>query len=44
MNGLTARRNASGERYYDILVYRRKLTDKECESYELDFLGEEEET
>lgn len=42
MNGLTARRNASGERYYDILVYRRKLTDEECESYELDFLGEEE--
>lgn len=27
-------------RYYDILVYDRKLTDKELSDYELDYLGE----
>lgn len=42
MNGLTSRRDSDDERYYDILVYRRELTDKELEDYELDFIGEEE--
>lgn len=27
-------------RYHDILVYDRKLTDKELEDYELDFIDE----
>ena len=27
-------------RYHDILVYDRKLTDKELEEYELDFIDE----
>ena len=26
--------------YYDILVYKRKLTDKELKDYELDYIGE----
>ena len=27
--------------YYDVLVYERKLTRKELEDYELDYIGEE---
>ena len=27
-------------KYYDIIVYTRKLTDKELDDYELDYLGE----
>ena len=27
--------------YYDVLVYDRKLTSKELDDYELDYLGEE---
>lgn len=42
MNGLTARRDSEDKRYHDILVYRRELTDEERDSYELDFIGEEE--
>ena len=32
------------ERYYDILLYDRKLTEKELHDYELDFIKEEEYT
>lgn len=45
MNGFIRRENADdtsiklyGRRYHDILVYDRKLTDKELADYELDFL------
>lgn len=27
--------------YYDVIVYERKLTKKELDDYELDYLGEE---
>ena len=27
-------------RYHNILVYKRKLTEKEMKSYDLDYLGE----
>ena len=27
-------------KYYNILVYNRKLTDKELKDYELDYIGE----
>lgn len=27
-------------KYKDIIVYQRKLTDKECHHFDLDFLGE----
>ena len=33
----------SGRRYHDIILYTEKLTDKDLQSYELDFLGEVEE-
>lgn len=35
------RREASGlfSRYYDIIVYGRKLSEEEVEHYSLDFLG-----
>ena len=28
--------------YHSILTYSRELTDRECEDYELDYLGERE--
>ena len=41
MDGLLKRKDdwCKG-RYHDILVYDRKLTDKELEDYELDFIDE----
>lgn len=27
-------------KYWDILIYSRKLTDKELQEYELDYIGE----
>lgn len=27
-------------KYYDIIIYTRKLTDKEVKDYELDYLGD----
>ena len=36
---LAADDNAFGK-YHDLLVYNRKLTDKEVDDYELDYLGE----
>ena len=38
--GFVEREDDQTGRYYDILVYDRKLTDKEVNSYELDYLGE----
>ena len=40
MNGFVERRDDTTGRYYDILIYIRRLTDKELSDYELDFLGE----
>lgn len=31
-------------KYWDILTYSRKLTDKELQEYELDYIGEGEQT
>ena len=28
-------------KYWDILIYSRKLTDKEIKDYELDYIGED---
>lgn len=39
MEGLLEWRDATGTKYYDLLVYNRKLTDKECRDYELDYVG-----
>ena len=38
--GFVEREDDQTGRYYDILAYDRKLTDKEVDSYELDYLGE----
>lgn len=40
MEGLLEWRDG-GNQYHDLLVYNRKLTDKEMRDYELDFIGEE---
>lgn len=40
MMGFYEREDDSTGRYYDILVYTRKLTDEEVRDYELDYLGE----
>lgn len=39
MNGFIERRDDTEDRYHDLLVYDRKLTDKELFEYELDYLG-----
>ena len=39
--GFVERRDDISGLYYDVLVYNRKLTSKELNDYELDFLGEE---
>lgn len=41
MDGLIGRRDDPTGMYHDILVYERKLTDREMEDYELDYIGEE---
>ena len=38
--GFYDRQDDVSGRYYDILIYSRKLTDKEVRDYEFDFLGE----
>lgn len=38
-DGLVKRMDDKTKLYYDILVYSRKLTDKEVRDYELDYLG-----
>lgn len=40
MNGLLMAEDGD-KKYHDYLYYERKLTDKELEDYELDFIGEE---
>lgn len=40
MDGLLERQDDPSGRYYDILIYNRKLTKKELESYELDEVTE----
>lgn len=40
MEGLKERRDG-GTQYHDLLVYNRKLTDKEISDYELDYIGEQ---
>ena len=40
MEGLKERRDGETQ-YHDLLVYNRKLTDKEINDYELDYIGEE---
>lgn len=39
--GFVERRDDISGLYYDVLVYDRKLTDKEVNDYELDYIGEE---
>ena len=41
MNGLMNRLDDPKDRYHDILVYDRPLTDKELNDYELDFISGE---
>ena len=38
--GVAAREDDLSGRYHDILVYNRRLTEKECRDYELDEIGE----
>ena len=42
MNGLIKREDDATGRYFDVLVYGRKLTDDEIRNYELDELKEKE--
>lgn len=38
--GFYERQDDHTGKYWDILIYDRKLTDKEVKDYELDYLGE----
>ena len=38
--GLLGREDDTTGKYYDLLTYSRKLSDKEVSDYELDYLGE----
>ena len=40
MKGLLFTADDESGRYYDLLVYDRKLTDKELSDYELDYIGD----
>lgn len=40
MNGFEERQDDPSGKYYDILIYSRRLTEQEVQAYELDFLGE----
>lgn len=40
MDGLVERIDDMTGKYWDILVYNRKLTQSECRAYDLDYLGE----
>ena len=39
MSGLVGVAEDNKGKYYNILTYKRKLTDKEIQDYELDFVG-----
>lgn len=39
MNGFVERQDDFTGKYWDILVYDRELTAKECEDYDLDFIA-----
>lgn len=41
--GFIERRDDPSQRYYDIIVYDRKLPLKDEKNYDLDYLGEEHE-
>lgn len=41
MNGLLDAEDDKEKRYWSLLLYDRKLTDKEVNDYELDYLGKE---
>ena len=41
MDGFVERLDDPSNRYHDILVYDRPLTEKEVADYELDFIGED---
>lgn len=38
--GVAERQDDETGKYWDIIIYNRKLTDKDVRDYELDFLGE----
>lgn len=40
-NGFVERMDDTTGKYYDVLIYNRKLTDEELRNYELDFIKEE---
>lgn len=42
MNGLVERQDDHTGKYWDVLIYNRKLTDREQAMYELDYMGETE--
>lgn len=39
MDGFCERTDDPEKKYWDILIYDRMLTEKECNDYELDYLG-----
>lgn len=41
MKGFVRRKDDPSGRYHDLLVYDRKLTEKELTDYELDYLKED---
>ena len=41
MNGFIERRDDPDNRYHDILVYDRELTQEETSHYSLDYIGRE---
>lgn len=40
MEGFLRREDDPTGRYWDVLVYDRLLTDRECKAYALDYIGE----
>lgn len=40
-DGFVERLDDTTGKYYDLIVYNRQLSNKECHDYELDFLGGE---
>lgn len=42
IDGLIERVNDETNKYHDIIIYNRKLTEKETKDYELDFINSED--